>query len=137
MEAIVRPTSARVEAVSNSENGPAAVPKISVECADNASPRPSGNYTTSKASPKPAVTSVGPYTLEKTLGLGTTGVVKLGVHHETKQKVAVKIINRESAQPSRSSVANNKIEREIAIMKLIEHPNILSLYDVYENDGEL
>lgn len=26
-----------------------------------------------------------------------------------------------------------KVEREIAIMKLIEHPHVLHLYDVYEN----
>ena len=26
-----------------------------------------------------------------------------------------------------------QVEREIAIMKLIEHPHILGLYDVYEN----
>jgi BR serine/threonine kinase len=26
-----------------------------------------------------------------------------------------------------------KVEREIAIMKLIEHPHVLGLYDVYEN----
>ena len=28
---------------------------------------------------------------------------------------------------------NLKVEREITIMKLIEHPNVLRLYDVYEN----
>ena len=26
-----------------------------------------------------------------------------------------------------------QVEREIAIMKLIEHPHVLGLYDVYEN----
>lgn len=29
------------------------------------------------------------------------------------------------------------IEREVVIMKLIEHPNVISLYDVWENRGEL
>lgn len=29
------------------------------------------------------------------------------------------------------------IEREVVIMKLIEHPHIISLYDVWENRGEL
>ncbi len=29
------------------------------------------------------------------------------------------------------------IEREIVIMKLIEHPNIIKLYDVWENRGEM
>lgn len=26
-----------------------------------------------------------------------------------------------------------QVEREIAIMKLIEHPHVLGLYDIYEN----
>jgi len=29
------------------------------------------------------------------------------------------------------------IEREIVIMKLIDHPNVLSLYDVWETKNEL
>ena len=29
------------------------------------------------------------------------------------------------------------IERECVIMKLIDHPNIISLYDMWENRGEL
>ena len=29
------------------------------------------------------------------------------------------------------------IEREVVIMKLIEHPNVISLYDVWENRSEL
>lgn len=29
------------------------------------------------------------------------------------------------------------IEREIVIMKLIDHPNVLSLYDVWETDHDL
>lgn len=64
-------------------------------------------------------------------------MVKLGTHCDTGQKVAVKIIPRDSSPAGKNNSVNNKIEREIAIMKLIEHPNILSLHDVYENDGEL
>jgi serine/threonine-protein kinase HSL1, negative regulator of Swe1 kinase len=29
------------------------------------------------------------------------------------------------------------IEREIVLMKLIDHPNVLSLYDVYETSNDL
>jgi BR serine/threonine kinase len=72
---------------------------------------------------------VGPYRLEKTLGKGQTGLVKLGVHHKTGKKVAIKIVNREKLNES----VLMKVEREITIMKLIEHPNVLRLYDVYEN----
>lgn len=38
---------------------------------------------------------VGPYKLEKTLGKGQTGLVKLGVHCVTGKRVAIKIVNRE------------------------------------------
>ncbi|XP_075873702.1 serine/threonine-protein kinase BRSK2 isoform X6 [Nelusetta ayraudi] len=72
---------------------------------------------------------VGPYRLEKTLGKGQTGLVKLGVHCVTCQKVAVKIVNREKLSES----VLTKVEREIAILKLIEHPHVLKLHDVYEN----
>lgn len=84
---------------------------------------------------------VGPYRLEKTLGKGqtgnvhyllrifSTGLVKLGVHCISGRRVAVKIVNREKL----SDNVLQKVEREIAIMKLIEHPHVLGLYDVYEN----
>uniref|UniRef100_A0A8C2WRH3 Si:dkey-16p21.7 n=1 Tax=Cyclopterus lumpus TaxID=8103 RepID=A0A8C2WRH3_CYCLU len=78
-------------------------------------------------------TYVGPYRLEKTLGKGQTGLVKLGVHCITGQKVAIKIVNREKLSES----VLMKVEREIAILKLIEHPHVLKLHDVYENNKYL
>ncbi|KAJ3281514.1 Serine/threonine-protein kinase brsk1 [Borealophlyctis nickersoniae] len=98
---------------------------------------------------------IGPYSLGKTLGVGSTGRVKLGTHIETNHRVAIKIIPKDSlaASPSSSSKPvttaggktegatttslNRKLEREITIMKLIQHPNVLQLYDVYETDKEL
>ncbi|KAI9348049.1 kinase-like domain-containing protein [Obelidium mucronatum] len=67
---------------------------------------------------------IGPYSLGKTLGVGSTGRVKLGTHIETLQKVKAKKLNE-------------KTEREITIMKLIQHPNVMQLYDVYETEKEL
>ena len=58
-----------------------------------------------------------------------SGLVKLGTHCVIGKKVAIKIINKEKLSES----VLQKVEREIAIMKLIEHQNVLSLYDVYEN----
>uniref|UniRef100_A0A671QQX0 non-specific serine/threonine protein kinase n=1 Tax=Sinocyclocheilus anshuiensis TaxID=1608454 RepID=A0A671QQX0_9TELE len=55
---------------------------------------------------------VGPYRLEKTLGKGQTGLVKLGIHCITGQKVAIKIVNREKLSES----VLMKVEREIAIL---------------------
>uniref|UniRef100_A0A2K6GSG1 BR serine/threonine kinase 2 n=1 Tax=Propithecus coquereli TaxID=379532 RepID=A0A2K6GSG1_PROCO len=56
-------------------------------------------------------------------------MVKLGIHCVTCQKVAIKIVNREKLSES----VLMKVEREIAILKLIEHPHVLKLHDVYEN----
>ncbi|KAL3311974.1 secondary alcohol dehydrogenase (SADH1) [Cichlidogyrus casuarinus] len=61
------------------------------------------------------------------------GLVKLGVHCVTMKKVAVKMVNREKLTEG----VLQKVEREIAIMKLIEHPYVLGLYDVYENRRHL
>jgi serine/threonine protein kinase len=72
---------------------------------------------------------VGPYRLEKTLGKGQTGLVKMGTHCVLGKKVAIKIINKDKLTNS----VLQKVEREIAIMKLIEHSNVLALYEVYEN----
>ncbi|XP_063219095.1 serine/threonine-protein kinase BRSK2 isoform X2 [Bacillus rossius redtenbacheri] len=57
------------------------------------------------------------------------GLVKLGVHCVVGKKVAIKIINRDKLSES----VLMKVEREIAIMKLIDHPHVLGLSDVYEN----
>ncbi|CAF1116942.1 unnamed protein product [Adineta steineri] len=85
--------------------------------------------TSSTAAPARTSQNVGPYLLQKTLGKGQTGLVKLGVHYLTGEKVAIKIVNREALSES----VLMKVEREIAIMKLIEHPHVLRLYDVYES----
>ncbi|CAF90737.1 unnamed protein product, partial [Tetraodon nigroviridis] len=58
-----------------------------------------------------------------------SGLVKLGIHCVTCQKVAIKIVNREKLSES----VLMKVEREIAILKLIEHPHVLKLHEVYEN----
>jgi BR serine/threonine kinase len=76
--------------------------------------------TKTSSTPTPPRTSqyVGPYLLQKTLGKGQTGrysivfmrnikcmnnnlgLVKLGVHYVTTEKVAIKIVNREALSES-------------------------------------
>ena len=52
--------------------------------------------------------------------------MKLGFHKDTGFKVAIKIMNKEvlSSRPS----MRKKVEREIVVMKIIDHPNVLKLY---------
>ncbi|KAM0749587.1 Pkinase-domain-containing protein [Meredithblackwellia eburnea MCA 4105] len=87
---------------------------------------------------------VGPWRIGKDLGKGSSGRVKLAKHRETGQYAAIKIVPK--PRPSRSDTEQGAekagkmllgIEREIVIMKLIEHPNVLRLIDVWETRSEL
>lgn len=97
-------------------------------------------------------THVGPWHLGKTLGKGATGRVRLARHACTGQVAAIKIVSKKSAamvqstsmtrMDNDSSIPGRRtmpfgIEREVVIMKLIEHPNVINLYDIWENRGEL
>ncbi|GAA5843224.1 hypothetical protein JCM3766R1_006629 [Sporobolomyces carnicolor] len=86
------------------------------------------------------VTSVGPWRIGKTVGEGSSGRVKLAKHKHTGQYAAVKIIPKPHVQrtrPEKSEKVLLGIEKEIVIMKLIEHPNVLRLMDVWETGSEL
>ena len=70
------------------------------------------------------------YELKDVLGKGKFGVVNLGMHKKTKQKVAIKIINKDSI----ISVEDKELVKiEIGILKLCHHPNIVRLLDHLEN----
>jgi serine/threonine protein kinase len=82
---------------------------------------------------------LGPYILGKTIGQGTSGKVKLAMNSDTGLKVAVKIIQK-GLSLKRGDNPNDVrkiLEKEITIMKLIEHPSIMKIYDVYESSKEL
>lgn len=81
------------------------------------------------------VAHVGPYRLTELLGVGATGRVWLGVNSNKGQKVAIKIICKSDLELDKE--LNEKVEREIAIMKLINHPHVLALFDVYESQHNL
>lgn len=63
------------------------------------------------------------------------GRVWLGVHEADDRKVAVKIISKTELAIDKD--LNEKVEREIATMKLINHPHVLALHDVYESRHNL
>nr|XP_020639579.1 serine/threonine-protein kinase SIK1 isoform X1 [Pogona vitticeps] len=76
---------------------------------------------------------VGFYDIEKTLGKGNFAVVKLARHRVTKTQVAIKIIDKTRLDPSNLK----KIYREVQIMKLLNHPHIIKLYQVMETKDML
>lgn len=87
------------------------------------------------AAPRRTIHSVGPFVLGKTLGEGTTGKVKVAFHKETGFKVAVKIIRKDLLM-SKPAV-RVKVQREVVVMKLLNHHNVMKLYDVYETSKNL
>lgn len=78
--------------------------------------------------------SIGHYVLGKTIGEGTFGKVKLGTHILTGEKVAVKILEKERIV----DVADvERVAREIHILKLIQHPHVIRLFEIIETPRQL
>ena len=69
------------------------------------------------------------YTIGKVLGKGHFSVVHLGVHKQSKEKFAIKIVEKKRIDAREKMALRN----EIAIMKLVNHPCIISMEDVYED----
>ena len=69
------------------------------------------------------------YQIIDDIGKGSFGDVKLGQNTKTKEKVAIKIIDKKRLKVDDLEL----VEREIAIMKSINHPNTISFVDHFEN----
>ncbi|XP_053334318.1 serine/threonine-protein kinase MARK2 isoform X17 [Clarias gariepinus] len=76
---------------------------------------------------------IGKYRLLKTIGKGNFAKVKLARHVLTGKEVAVKIIDK--TQLNSSSL--QKLFREVRIMKLLNHPNIVKLFEEIETEKTL
>jgi BR serine/threonine kinase len=86
--------------------------------------------------PEPAREKVvGPYVFLRTLGQGTTGRVVLARHNTTGEHFAIKVVNKTLFQQQPN--LERKIKREIGLMQVVRHPNILRLFDVLESDGHM
>lgn len=77
---------------------------------------------------------VGKYLLFETLGEGAFGKVKLGVHEETGEQVAVKIMDKSDIKAQEMTM---NVRREIAIMKALKHRNIVNLRCVLTSNSKL
>jgi 5'-AMP-activated protein kinase catalytic alpha subunit len=58
----------------------------------------------------------------------------VGINEITKQKVAVKILNKRKI---RTLGMFDKIKREIKILKLFNHPHIIKLYDFIDTSSDI
>uniref|UniRef100_UPI0037E968C7 serine/threonine-protein kinase MARK1 n=1 Tax=Semicossyphus pulcher TaxID=241346 RepID=UPI0037E968C7 len=91
---------------------------------------PCRNSVTSSADEQP---HVGNYRLLKTIGKGNFAKVKLARHTLTGREVAVKIIDKTQLNPT----SLQKLFREVSVMKILNHPNIVKLFEVIETEKTL
>ncbi|KAF0300054.1 Serine/threonine-protein kinase MARK1 [Amphibalanus amphitrite] len=76
---------------------------------------------------------IGKYQLLKTIGKGNFAKVKLAKHLPTGEEVAIKIIDKTQLNPG----SLQKLFREVRIMKMLDHPSIVKLYQVIETKKTL
>ncbi|XP_078262645.1 MAP/microtubule affinity-regulating kinase 3a isoform X9 [Rhinoraja longicauda] len=88
------------------------------------------NSITSCADEQP---HIGNYRLLKTIGKGNFAKVKLARHILTGREVAIKIIDKTQLNPT----SLQKLFREVRIMKCLNHPNIVKLFEVIETEKTL
>ncbi|XP_007542236.1 serine/threonine-protein kinase NIM1 [Poecilia formosa] len=76
---------------------------------------------------------VGFYKVRGEIGYGTFSRVKLAFHALTKDKVALKILDRTRLDAQTQQL----LSREISSMECLQHPNVVRLYEVVETPSRL
>jgi BR serine/threonine kinase len=78
---------------------------------------------------------IGDYELLGSLGSGPSAKVKLARDVRTNRLAALKIFKK--ANLTKKPTVYARIQREIALMSLVEHPHILRIYEVFESERHL
>uniref|UniRef100_A0A673IVN6 non-specific serine/threonine protein kinase n=1 Tax=Sinocyclocheilus rhinocerous TaxID=307959 RepID=A0A673IVN6_9TELE len=73
------------------------------------------------------------YDIGEELGSGQFAIVKHCKEKSTGVEYAAKFIKKRQSRASRRGVRREEIEREVDILQDLQHPNIITLHDVYEN----
>lgn len=74
---------------------------------------------------------VGDYELGRTIGRGSSGVVRHAMHVETRQKVAIKIIKKGKCSDL------SRLDREIQSLMAAKHKNIVELHEVLDSETNI
>jgi len=74
------------------------------------------------------------YTIEEELGQGQFATVFKGKHKKTGRVVAIKMIDRKDTG---ADVTQSATDKEIQIMKAVNHPNCVQLIEIYQTDDEV
>lgn len=67
--------------------------------------------------------------MKESLGKGKYGLVKRAIHKKSQREVAVKIVKKKELSLKDIEL----LKREIEVLKVCQHPNIIRFYDVFEN----
>lgn len=77
---------------------------------------------------------IGRYEVGRTIGEGTFAKVKFARNLETGESVAMKVLEKSTILKHKMV---NQIKREISIMKIVRHPNIVRLHEVLSSKSKI
>ncbi|KAG7477235.1 hypothetical protein MATL_G00092010 [Megalops atlanticus] len=77
------------------------------------------------------------YEIGEELGSGHFAVVRKCREKSTGQEYAAKYIKKRRGRSGRRGVTREDIEREVSILRQIQHPNVVTLHDVFESKAEV
>ena len=77
--------------------------------------------------------NIAKFILGKKLGQGTFATVRLATHIETKEIVAIKILDKQKLEEN----VKKRLDKEIKILKQVRHRNIVHLYNVVYTHKEI
>jgi calcium-dependent protein kinase len=72
------------------------------------------------------------YRVGKRIGDGAFGTVSIAVHRQTNVKRAIKTVKK--AGIHKTVADRQRFYQEVDILKTMDHPNILKLYEVFEDE---
>uniref|UniRef100_A0A3P9NX93 Death-associated protein kinase 2-like n=2 Tax=Poecilia reticulata TaxID=8081 RepID=A0A3P9NX93_POERE len=73
------------------------------------------------------------YEIGEELGSGQFAIVKRCRERSSGLDYAAKFIKKRQSMASSRGVRREDIEREVTILQQVQHPNVVTLHDVYEN----
>ena len=74
------------------------------------------------------------FIIKEKIGEGTFSTVKLAINRQTGEKVAIKIMEKSKMVYEEDK---NRLEREIEVLKILRHPNLIHLYSVLKKDDTI
>ena len=78
---------------------------------------------------------IGDYILEEEIGSGAFAKVVKGKHIPTGEQVAIKVLDKIFLNEDTENL--KRVEKEIKILKLVKHKNIIKLYEIMETSQKI